>query len=267
MTAGPPVTQGNRNPRRDARFHKHKSHFLEYVDPSVGRGLEIGAFDLPLVEPWEGQCDLADWNTAEYLKDTARRLPGHNPEFVEPVQFNLRQGGYAQIPDRYDWVGAAHVIEHVPDIIGWLMQVSLKLKPGGILFLIIPDKRFTFDVYRRESTFTDALVAYRCSYERPSFAHVFDHYYYSVPGVIAKDVWDGTCVPGPKLDFAASLAQAEKAEHSYQDAHCWVLTPDSLSALMRSLVAAQMTDFQLCDLRPTIPCGIDFSAVLRKRGQ
>jgi hypothetical protein len=251
------------NPRRDSRFHLHRSHFLEYVDLSSERGLEVGAFDLPLVEPSEGRCDFADWNTAEYLKDIAKSLPGHNPDYVGPVQFDLRQG-YDQIPEGYDWIGASHVIEHVPDIIAWLTHMHSKLRPGGILFLVIPDKRYTFDFHRQESTFTDALVAHRSALKHPSFAQVFDHFYYSAPGVIAHDVWAGNPVPGPKLDFAQSLMLAEKAEHAYEDAHCWVLTPDSFLALIRSLTDSHMTNFQLVDLRPTAPGILDFSVVLRK---
>jgi hypothetical protein len=240
---------------------------LEYVDPSKGCGLEIGAFDLPLVEPAEGRCDFADWNTADYLRDVAKSRPGHCTDFVVSVRFDLRQGGYGQIPEGYDWAGAAHVIEHVPDIVRWLTQVSAKLKPGGILFLVIPDKRYTYDYYRRESTFTDALVAYRYCFERPSFAQVFDHHYYTCPAITARDMWAGNRLPHPKLDFAGAVAQAEKAEHSYQDAHCWVLTPDNFRSLFRSLIDAQMTNLKLEDLHPTVSGGIDFSVVLCKSVQ
>lgn len=265
MTECPP-TQTTRNPRRDARFHQHKSHFLEYVDPAIGRGLEIGAFDLPLVEPSEGQCDFADWNTTEHLKEVAGRANGHNPEFVVQVQFNLNQG-YDQVAESYDWIAASHVIEHVPDLIGGLAQLHSKLKPGGVLFLVIPDKRYIFDLYRRESTLTDALAAHRSGLKHPSFAQVFDYFYYCAPGVIGHDVWAGKPVPSPNLDFAASLALAEKAEHSYQDAHCWVLTPESFATLMRSLIDAQMSNFQLEGLGQTAPGGIDFSVVLRRGAQ
>jgi hypothetical protein len=261
MTTGP--MQPSQNPRRGARFHLHRSHFLEYIDLANECGLEIGAFDLPLVEPSEGRCDFADWNTADYLRDIAKRLPGHNSDYVVPVQFDLRQG-YDQILDAYDWISACHVIEHVPDIIGWLALVHSKLRVGGILFLVIPDKRYTFDIYRRESTFTDALVAHRSALKHPSFAQVFDHCYYSAPGVIAHDVWAGNPVPGPKLDFAESLMLAEKAEHEYAEAHCWVLTPDSFLVLMQSLTDSHMTNFRLVDLRPTAPGMLDFSVVLRK---
>jgi hypothetical protein len=86
----------------------------------------------------------------------------------------------------------------------------------------------------------------------------------SAPGIVAHNVWLGNQLPGPRLDYSNSLALAEKAEHSYCDAHCWVLTPDSFSALMRSAADAQLTDFQFWDVRHTIPGGMDFSAVLRE---
>ncbi|MCY7273284.1 MAG: class I SAM-dependent methyltransferase [Phormidesmis sp. CAN_BIN44] len=44
-----------------------------------------------------------------------------------------------------DYVIASHVIEHVPDFIGWLSEVRGILKPGGILSLAIPDKRQCLD--------------------------------------------------------------------------------------------------------------------------
>jgi hypothetical protein len=253
------------NPRRDARFDLHRAHFVQYVDPKNSYGLEIGAFDLPIVEPHEGRCAFADWNTSDYLKDLASRLAGHNADFVVPVQYNLKDG-YDQIGSEHDWVSASHVIEHVPNVIGWLNQLESKLKIGGIVFLVIPDKRYFYDLFRSESTFTDALVALRASQTHPSFAQVFDHFYYSVPGVVAHEVWAGNAVPRPTLDFAGALALAEKAETEYIDAHCWVFTPQGFSSLIQSIIDARMTGFDLVDLRPTAAGQLDFSAVLRKTG-
>jgi len=44
--------------RMQPSLHLHRSHFLEYVDLSNECGLEIGAFDLPLVEPSEDDAIL-----------------------------------------------------------------------------------------------------------------------------------------------------------------------------------------------------------------
>ncbi|MPW20588.1 methyltransferase domain-containing protein [Paraburkholderia sp. CNPSo 3157] len=50
-----------------------------------------------------------------------------------------------------DFIVASHVIEHVPDLITWLRELSHALRPGGQVRLAIPDKRFTFDLLRRET--------------------------------------------------------------------------------------------------------------------
>jgi hypothetical protein len=74
-----------------------------------------------------------------------------------------------------DYVIASHVAEHVPDLIGWLGEIREVLRPGGTLRLIVPDKRFTFDIDRRETELADVLAAYVVKARSPmprAIAHV-----------------------------------------------------------------------------------------------
>jgi SAM-dependent methyltransferase len=50
-----------------------------------------------------------------------------------------------------DFIIANHFIEHCADPVATITSFLAKLKPGGIVYLAVPDKRFTFDS-RREST-------------------------------------------------------------------------------------------------------------------
>ena len=52
---------------------------------------------------------------------------------------------------RFDWIIASHVIEHVPDLVGFLNSCGRILAPDGLLSLAIPDKRYCFDC-QRENT-------------------------------------------------------------------------------------------------------------------
>ena len=61
----------------------------------------------------------------------------------------------------YDWVIASHVIEHVPDIVSFLIGSEQVLKPGGVLSLVIPDKRLCFDHFRPLSTTGEMLDSVR----------------------------------------------------------------------------------------------------------
>ena len=56
----------------------------------------------------------------------------------------------ATVPDSpRDFVIANHFIEHTEDPIAHAAATTLRvLRPGGVLYMAVPDKRFTFDVDR-----------------------------------------------------------------------------------------------------------------------
>jgi len=49
----------------------------------------------------------------------------------------------------FDFVILNHVIEHVENFVDVLFSLSQIIKPGGHLYLVVPDKRYTFDQYRK----------------------------------------------------------------------------------------------------------------------
>lgn len=57
-----------------------------------------------------------------------------------------------------DFIIACHMLEHTQNPIGTIRNHLYKLKPGGMLYYIIPDKRFTFDVERPITTFDHLLM-------------------------------------------------------------------------------------------------------------
>ena len=251
------------NPRRDNRFMLHREHFLRHVDPNISRGLEIGAFDLPMVLPQEGHCIFADFRTKDELIQLASRLEGHNPGFVQDVDIDLREG-YDKIEGRFDWIVASHVIEHVPDVIGWLQILASKLNDNGTLFLIIPDKNFTFDIHRGETRITDVVDAHRQGLEKPSFAQVFDHFFYAA-NLSSEVIWRGEAVPAPERNYAAAVQAAARTNREYVDVHCSVFSPQSFFMLFSQLEKLNLIPFHVGEIRPTQPYFSDFSAVLRKR--
>ncbi len=251
------------NPRRTLRFWTHRNHLAELVDLGKSTGLEIGALDLPFVEPGEGHCEFADFRTDEELQEEARHVPGHNPEFVMPVTYNLRDG-YDAIAKTYDWIAAAHVVEHIPDLIWWFDILHSKLRDGGVVFLVVPDKRFTFDYHRRLTNLSDLVTAHRERFRTPSFKQVFDHYFYTTNLVDPARIWKGTR-PDPALkNYEMAIARAEKALSGYEDAHCSVFTPESFNDLMNELAASGLLKFQLESLRPTLLYELDFTAAFRR---
>lgn len=58
---------------------------------------------------------------------------------------------------RFNWTVSSHVMEHVPDPIGWLSEIFEVLKPGAVLSLALPDKKFCFDVLSRSVAYSGVV--------------------------------------------------------------------------------------------------------------
>ena len=112
-----------------------------------GRGLEVGAGTRPVPLPPGAQCYYGDLRNAEALATyfghgTTSAFDGH-----------LDAQTFEGVPTKsQDFVISAHVIEHLEDPIGALRESLRILKPGGILFLVVPDRRHTFDRDRPPTT-------------------------------------------------------------------------------------------------------------------
>lgn len=116
-----------------------------------GEGLEVGAGDRPFPVPENVRVIYGD------IRDAASVQTYFKTE-------NVRSGAqvdaqtFAGIDDgSLDFVISAHVIEHLRDPIGSIVNAIRVLRPGGIHILVVPDMRFTFDRRRPETTVEHAL--------------------------------------------------------------------------------------------------------------
>lgn len=62
-----------------------------------------------------------------------------------------------------DFIVANHVLEHLVNPLDFLEQCYKLLKPGGIAYIALPDKRLTFDCYRRRTPLSDVVDRYRAN--------------------------------------------------------------------------------------------------------
>jgi len=124
-----------------------------------GEGVEIGAFNAPLPVPEGVRVRYVDIAPAEELEGHVEEFRGRERglDFVAPDIVDDAQT-LATIPDEsQDFVIACHIIEHTEDPIGAFGNWLRVLKPGGVVFVAIPDKRFTFDVERDVTPFEHLL--------------------------------------------------------------------------------------------------------------
>jgi SAM-dependent methyltransferase len=116
-----------------------------------GTGIEIGALHNPMpVNPDRASVRYVDRVPLEEQRRHYPELAGYplvQPDIVAEAD---------QLPmvkdESQDFVIANHLLEHLPDPIGALKEWYRILRPAGILFLALPDKRLTFDKDRPRTT-------------------------------------------------------------------------------------------------------------------
>jgi SAM-dependent methyltransferase len=111
-----------------------------------GDGIEIGALHEPLRLPRGARVRYVDrMNVADLRRQypELQKLPLVHVDIVDDGERLTRVADASQ-----DFLIANHFLEHCEDPIGTLKQFVRVVRPGGILYLAVPDKRFTFDAPR-----------------------------------------------------------------------------------------------------------------------
>ena len=190
-----------------------------------------------------GQSTYIDHATTEELREKYAKDSNVDTSKIVDVDYVWGEKDLVELTQTkqpFDYLIASHVIEHVPDLIGWLDEIRSILKPGGILSLAIPDKRQCFDYKRQTTELCDAFEAYLHRNKKPSPRQIFDH----VASVVH---FQGAYTWGEKIDEtsefthyhtlkdAQAVTKAAFESGAYHDVHCWVFTPNSFFKVLGEL--------------------------------
>lgn len=210
-----------------------------------GQGIEIGALQDPLPLPRGATArylDIADTDAlrAMYPRKARRHL----------VKVDVVDDGetLATIADcSQGWVAANHFLEHCEDPVGTLRNLLRVVRPGGVVFLSVPDMRFTFDRDRAPTTLEHVLRDHEAGPAGSRRAHYAD-----VVQVAMK-------VQG-EAAVAAAVAELEAKDFRIHF-HCW-----SQTELLELLCALQRRPgFPRFDVVEFVANGQEMVVVLRRR--
>ncbi len=235
---------------------------------TTGKGLEVGPSHNPLMPKAEGfDVEILDYLDADGLR---RKYAGAGVDIsaVEEVDYIADGRSMTEVigeRQRYDWIVASHVIEHVPDLVAFLNDCEALLKPGGSLVLAVPDKRCCFDILRPVSTVGQVLQAHVDGRKRPWPGVIFDDVAYARKRSGHTGWTLGDAEPLEEVrspDAALRVFEQACSSDSYIDVHCWVFVPSSFHLIISTLAAFNMTGLRGLDFRDA---GGEFYAVLSAR--
>jgi SAM-dependent methyltransferase len=242
-------------------------------DFSRGRGLEIGPLHSTIAPRTHADVRYVDVFDRDQLVANYANDPAVPCESIPEIDYPLFDGEKVRsIPEaigdseRFDWVMASHVIEHVPDVIGWLDQIAEVTADGGDLVLAVPDRRYCFDLHRPGTTLGQMLQAHELGETVPSVRAVYDNKR-GHASVHAPDIWNGNAVGYENrvhsLEQVRGLVDRARAGE-YIDSHVWLFTPGSFLEQIIELRALGLSEWKVHSLIPTRRNHLEFYAVLRR---
>jgi 2-polyprenyl-3-methyl-5-hydroxy-6-metoxy-1,4-benzoquinol methylase len=219
---------------------KREEKILKYIDKS-GFGIEIGPSHRPVAPKNEGyKVHIIDHLSREQL---IAKYKDHNLNLgkIEDVDFIWHGESYQDLTGKskyYDWIIASHVIEHTPDLIGFLNSCDSVLKDNGVISLAIPDKRYCFDHYRPITGISKIID----NHFQKSTIHTpgtVGEYFLNVVSKSGKIAWDSHTEG--EYNFVHSIENALQGmdavvnENAYLDVHAWCFVPHSFRLIIQDL--------------------------------
>ncbi len=232
----------------------------------TGLGLEIGPSHNPLLPKAAGyQVRIADYYDREGLLEKYEGLrPTHK---IEEVDYVLKGGNLAdEIPDRFDYVLASHVIEHTVCLVSFLQGCAALLRPGGVLSLAIPDHRYCFDRFRERTALGRVIDVYHAGSVVHTEGSVIEHYLYQVrKGGLAS--WAEGYPGSYALSYTPDVPMRrgrDAADGMYVDTHNWVFTPNHFRLIVQDLGSLGLVSLREQAFHDTI--GSEFYVTLSAEG-
>ncbi len=248
---------------------KRKAKVLQHLDKN-GIGIEIGAGLKPIAPKREGfKVEIIDYLNREQL--IAKYKDEHtNLEEIEEVDYVWQGESYADLTGKtkyYDWIIASHVIEHTPDLIDFLNNCDAILKDDGMLFLVVPDKRYCFDHFRPITGISKIIDCHlqKATINTPGTAV---EYLLNVVSKAGHLGWNKN-TPGD-YTFVHSLESAIDGmnlvinENKNFGLHTWCFVPHSFRLIVHDLYNLGFITLQEVDFSPTEGC--EFFVTLGRNG-
>lgn len=212
----------------------------------AGEGLEIGALHFPLDLPPQARARYVDRMEVEQLR---REYPELDDKELTPVDVIDDGERLTTIPDgSQDFIVANGFLEHCEDPIGTLQTHLGKIKPGGVLFYAVPDKRYTFD-WRRPLTPLDHMILDHEEGPERSRSQHYEEWTRLVPDEIESEEW-----------VARTARELEESRYSIHT-HVW-----TQAEFLKLVLYCRERFEQAFDIEACVRRSIELIVVLRKRG-
>jgi replicative DNA helicase len=143
---------------------------------------------------------------------------------------------------RFDWAISSHVMEHVPNPIGWLLDIFEVMNEGATYSIALPHKEYCYDKFRRNTDCATLVDAWIRKQSNPSPYQIFEFLTRSIE--LGTERGDKAFKSATKLEEAIrhytdtdalNFVSHSWTSGAYIDVHCSAFTPDSFVEVIKQL--------------------------------
>ena len=224
--------------------------------------LEIGPFDRPIITNVTAR--YFDVQSTEQLRQRAAQLDDRNPNGVPHIHYVSPTGDLSIVSDRFPLVISSHAIEHQPDFVAHLQQVSRILDERGCYALLIPDCRYCFDHFLPPSNIGMIIDAHTERRRFHRLASIIEHHALTTHNDSLRH-WLGDHEfqeRGSIRRIQNAIREWNEAKGSYIDVHAWQFTPQSFREITEILHKLGMSRLKPLRVYGTPHGSNEFCAVL-----
>lgn len=249
---------------------ERRDRLLRGCPVPAGLGLEFGPLANPVVRKDEGRVVYVDYTDTETLRRKAANDPKVDEAAVVAIDVDLQQGPLVEQCGPlgpFDYAVASHVFEHLPNPVGWLRDVASLLVQGGVIALAVPDRRYTFDFFRAETTAAQLVAHELAALTRPCLTQLADHYYH-VRRVDTPAAWAAPptpeVVPRHHDDDQVARILGRAVGGKYVDCHCTVWTSGHFSRVIPEVIRLRSLPLRIRWLDDPVPGTNEFLVQLER---
>jgi hypothetical protein len=243
----------------------NRKSFLQLVIQS-GNMLEIGPLDRPQLDASSPNYHSIDVFTKRDLQEFYKNDPDVNTDQIIEPTYVIGNNDYSSINKKFKCIFSSHSIEHMPCLVTFLQNIEGLLEDDGYIYFIVPDKRYCFDYYKKETDIYDVIQLYYEKNYRPRFADVLKMRTLSTHNN-SIDHWLNE---HGENDFKRRLFEQynnildEYNTGRYLDTHVSYLTPHSFLTIIEILKGLGLIALDVKKMFHTIKGSNEFYTILRK---
>ena len=245
------------------------SHPLAKREPfifSLGnvKTLEIGPFVTPLLR--HDKMQYVDILSKKELVERAEKIGLCANQAVD-IDFVSKNGRLEMIQEKFQIVTSSHNLEHQPDLISHLNEVSSLLEDDGKYVMIVPNSMYCFDADLPRSKISEIFNAHRDKRTVHTLGSTIEHSALTTHNDCSAH-WSNRersrykCLDPDRISNA--IKAFNSAEGSYIDVHAWQFEPYSLSDILDVLIRLEFIDFNKISCRGPVYGTFEFTVELYK---